>query len=212
MSRLLSTLPLIALLALSSPLTAQETQETQEDTASEDDGAQAEQSSDAQDDGPLSLGTEVGDQPGSSYVAQEFDDWQLQCIRVDDGDEPCHLYQLLEDQDGNAVAEVSVFRLPEGGQAVAGATVIVPLETLLPAQLTISVDGSQGKRYPYSFCNQVGCYARIGLTGQDVTSFQRGIEATLTVVPFAAPDQEVNLTMSLAGFTAGYEETSVIEN
>ncbi|MWD27796.1 invasion associated locus B family protein [Aquicoccus sp. SCR17] len=215
MTRTFSTLPLIALLALASPVVAQDAT-TDETTTSEEQGAQAEQGSEAQpeaqDDGQLSLGSEVGDEPGSTYVKEEVGDWQLQCIRVQEGEEPCHLYQLLSDEDGNAVAEVSMFRLPEGGQAVAGATVIVPLETLLPAQLTIAVDGSQGKRYPYSFCNRVGCYARIGLTAQDVTSFKRGAKATITVVPFAAPDQKVELAMSLSGFTDGFEKASVIEN
>jgi len=155
----------------------------------------------------LSLGEDASEpQVGQTYVKEVLQDWELQCIRTEDvATEPCQMYQLLQDENDNPVAEVSLFRLPEGGQAVAGATVIVPLETSLQAQLRISVDGSQGKRYPYSFCNSVGCFARIGLTQDDVNSFKRGAKATLTLVPFLAPDQRVALDMSLKGFTASYD-------
>jgi invasion protein IalB len=149
---------------------------------------------------------------GSTYVQEEVGDWELQCIRTDQEEDPCTLYQLLNDQEGNPVAEVSIFRLPEGGRAEAGATVIVPLETLLTEQLRIAVDGGQGKLYPFSFCNPVGCYARIGLTASDVEAFKRGAVARLSIVPFAAPDQTVTLDLSLSGFTAGYDKVSVLQN
>ncbi|MGB0855391.1 MAG: invasion associated locus B family protein [Pikeienuella sp.] len=150
-------------------------------------------------------------QVGQTYVRENEGDWEIQCVRVTEGnDEPCQMYQLMKDSEENPVAEVSIFRLPKGGQAIAGATVIVPLETSLQAQLRISVDGGQGKRYPYSFCNPVGCFARIGLTEADVNSFKRGAAATVTLVPFLAPDQKVELNMSLKGFTAGFDKSTVV--
>ena len=110
------------------------------------------------------------------------------------------------------MAEISLFRLEGGGQAVAGASVIVPLETLLPAQLTIAVDGAPGKRYNYSFCNPIGCVAQIGLTAEDVAAFKKGTEATVALVPAPAPDQVVKLKLSLKGFTAGYDTVDVVQN
>ena len=149
---------------------------------------------------------------GQTYVRETEDDWEVQCVRVAEGnDEPCQMYQLMKDSDENPVAEVSIFRLPAGGQAIAGATVIVPLETSLQAQLRISVDGGQGKRYPYSFCNQIGCFARIGLTNSDLNGFKRGAKAVVTIVPFVAQDQQIELDMSLKGFTASYDKTTVAQ-
>jgi len=52
---------------------------------------------------------------------------------------------------------------------------------------------------------------RMGLTDADIGAFKRGKQAVLTIVPALAPDQKVNLTLSLDGFTAGYDEVSVIE-
>jgi invasion protein IalB len=201
MSRFLCSLSAIALMAFGAPLAAQE----QADTAAQQE---------ARPDSALSLGEEDTDGPrlGETYVTEEIGDWEIQCIRTEQDEYPCTMYQLLTDSDGNPVAEVSIFRLPPGGQAVAGATIIVPLETLLTEQLRLSVDAGQGKRYPFSFCNQIGCYSRIGLTEGDVNAFKRGAKANVRIVPFPAPDQTVTLEMSLSGFTASYDKVSVIDN
>lgn len=149
---------------------------------------------------------------GQRYSKEKFGDWDLACIKVEKGDDPCSLLQIMNGKDNKPMAEFSLFRLEGGGQAVAGATAIVPLETLLPAQLTISVDGAPGKRYRYSFCNPIGCVAQIGLTAEDIAAFKKGKEATVSLVPAPAPDQVVTMKMSLKGFTAGFEKTDIVKN
>ena len=120
------------------------------------------------------------------------------------------MYQLLNDDAGSPVVEFSLFRLPEGGRATAGATIVVPLETALQQQLTIQVDSSEARRYPFAFCNQIGCYARIGLTEQDVAAFRAGNAARVSIAPFVAQDQAVNVTLSLTGFTAAFDKASTV--
>ncbi len=142
---------------------------------------------------------------GTTYTRETHGDWEMRCVRTEDLKDPCQLYQLMKDQNDNSVAEISLFLLPPGQTAAAGATVAVPLGTLLTEQLTLSVDGGTSKRYPYSWCSAQGCYARVGLTAEDVAGFQRGSSASLSIVPFAAPDQIVALTLSLSGFTAGLD-------
>ena len=157
--------------------------------------------------GDLALGEPVAGEAGigEPYVGAEFTDWILRCIRTEGGNDPCQLYQLLSDQQGNSVAEISVFPLPAGQQAEAGVTIITPLETLLTEQVTMRIDEAQAKRYPFTFCAAVGCVARIGLVPDEVNAFRRGNTAQVRIVPAAAPDQEVILTVSLAGFTAGFQ-------
>jgi invasion protein IalB len=154
----------------------------------------------------LSTGTPVqeGPQVGDTYTAETFQAWEVRCIKANGGKDPCQLYQLLRDDEGNSVAEFSLFNLPEGGEAAAGATIITPLETLLTAQLRIGVDGGKGKLYPYSFCNAIGCFSRVGFTAADIDQFRKGNAAQVTIVPAAAPDETVDLTVSLSGFTAGW--------
>jgi invasion protein IalB len=156
----------------------------------------------------LSMGQTPQEGPGSSYVKEAFNDWELRCVRVETGTEPCQLYQLLKDAQGTSVAEIGLFSLPEGGEAAAGATIIVPLETLLTAGLRLGVDEAQPKIYPFTFCSQVGCVARVGFTAAEVDAFRKGGKAVLTIVPAVAPDQTVALDVSLAGFTAGFEAVS----
>ncbi|GGH17905.1 Invasion protein IalB, involved in pathogenesis [Cribrihabitans marinus] len=162
----------------------------------------------------LDLGQPATDTPqlGSRYAKEEFDDWTLACVKTEGETDPCSMLQILNGDDGNPIAEVSMFRLKNSGPAVAGATVIVPLETLLTAQLTISIDGAPGKRYNYSFCNPVGCIAQIGLTQADIDAMKRGKQATVSLVPAPAPDQKIDLALSLSGFTAAFDAVDVVEN
>ena len=160
--------------------------------------------------GDLSLGTEAAaaDGPGTTYTAASFETWEQRCMRTADGADPCQLYQLLQDAAGNNVAEVSLFALPPGQQAVAGATIVAPLETLLTEQLTIAVDGAQPKRYPFTWCAPLGCIARVGFTQAEIDGFKKGAKATISIVPAGAPNERVNLDLSLKGFTAGFDAVS----
>ncbi len=138
------------------------------------------------------------------YVKETYGDWELRCVQAQGNREICQLYQLLRDDEGTSVAEFNLFPLPESQQAVAGANIVTPLETLLTANLRLAVDGGQAKVYPYSFCSQVGCFSRIGLTAGEVDAFRKGAAATVTIVPAAAPNETVQLSLSLSGFTAGF--------
>lgn len=160
----------------------------------------------------LDLGTEVAAGPklGERYSKEKFGDWDLACIKTEAETDPCSLLQILQDESGNSVAEVSMFRIENASQAAAGATILVPLETLLTAQLTIAVDDGPGKRYNFAFCNPLGCAAQIGFTQEDIDAFKRGSKATVSIVPAPAPDQVVALTMSLTGFTAGFDAVDVL--
>ena len=142
---------------------------------------------------------------GQTYFAAAFDKWEQRCEKTADGADPCQLYQLLFDKDGNSVAEISLFNLPEGGEAAAGATFVAPLETLLTANLRITVDAGSTRIYPFAFCAKQGCVARLGFTAEELAALKAGLKAVVTIVPAAAPDQVVNLDLTLKGFTAGFD-------
>ncbi len=157
----------------------------------------------------LSTGEVIGQEgEGETYVGNTHGDWEMVCVRIPDEPDPCQMYQLLRDAEGNATAEISLFPLPPGQEAVAGATILTPLETLLTAQLVMQIDGGAAKRYPFTFCTAIGCIARVGFTASEVDAFRRGALATWSLVPVAAPDQTVDLNMSLMGFTAAFAEAS----
>jgi invasion protein IalB len=215
MPKLLSTLPLIVLLTMGTALTAQDdstdqaestqtTTETEDSTAAE--GATTGDSLGAE----LDMGEDA--QPNAPYIGEEFGDWQMKCFPSEAGEDPCQMYQLLRENAGNPVAEFSLFRLPEGAQAAAGATIVVPLGTLLSEELKMSVDGGRARTYPFRFCSVAGCFAQVGLTQAEIEAFKAGAEANLQIVPAQAPDQTVNIKASLNGFTAAYDNVSVARN
>ncbi|QFU08557.1 Invasion associated locus B (IalB) protein [Rhodobacteraceae bacterium THAF1] len=157
---------------------------------------------------PAAEEADASDAAGTNYIAETFGDWEQRCVRRPEGADPCQIYQLLRDADGNAVAEMSVFPLPAGQPAVAGSTIITPLETLLTKNITISVDGSQARRYPFEFCAAQGCLSRIGFSQGEIDQFKRGAAGRLTIFPAAAPETPINLTISLSGFTAAFESVT----
>ena len=79
---------------------------------------------------------------------------------------------------------------------------MAPLETFLPAKLTITVDGNQPRIYDFTFCNRAGCVARVGFTQAMIDQFKAGANGTVTIVPAASPETKVELRVSLSGFTA----------
>ncbi len=158
---------------------------------------------------PLAVNTgtveEPDDGPGTMYLEATHGDWEQRCFRTEDGSNPCQLYQLLKDAEGNAVAEISMFDLPGSEQAVAGASIVAPLETLLTESLRLKIDTGAVKTYPFTWCAPIGCVARVGFTAEEIAQFKAGAKAVLTIVPVIAPDQKVELNLSLKGFTAGYD-------
>ncbi|VAV90092.1 Invasion associated family protein [hydrothermal vent metagenome] len=221
MPRLFTTLPLIAALALGTAVFAQtDTTTDTADQAAETDAAHDEgASSDATTDetttteattteSKLDMGDNVA--ADAPYIKETYGDWQLKCFKNGTEDGPCQMYQLLRESAGNPVAEISIFRLPEGGQAIAGATVVVPLGTLLTKELKISVDGGRAKSFSYAFCNPTGCFSRIGLTADDVAAFKQGAAANLVIVPAQAPDQTITINASLDGFTAAFKNVTTL--
>ncbi len=180
-----TALPLAMMLALSAPLAAQEAAKPNEE---------------------LALGEEVR----GPYFREESGDWKLECLKTGEEKEPCQLFQAAFDDQGNQLSNIRLFKLPGGDQAEAGAVVAVPLEVLLPAQMILTIDDGKSKRYPYSVCDPLGCYARIGFTPEEVAELKKGAKAMFEVVPFVAPGERMKVTFSLSGFTAGYDKLEVI--
>lgn len=213
MTRTKTTLSALALafsLGLSLPALAQET--TPETAAPAEGTATPAPAADGTTADGLSMGQEIGAPAGvgDSYVKATFEAWEQRCVKTQSGSDPCQLYMLMKDENGQPVAEFSVFNLPEGteGPAVAGATFIAPLETLLGAGVTIQVDQQKPRAYPFTFCASIGCVARLGFTAEEVAMFKKGGNAVLTIIPVVAPDQKVALPASLKGFTAGLDAVS----
>lgn len=151
--------------------------------------------------------------PGTPYVAAEHRDWQIICTRVPaEGQEAqadvCEMYQLLREESGQPIAEISIAALAETGEIVAGATITTPLETFLPAGMGFraSAEAEEMRVEAFRVCTAIGCVVRMGLSAAEIDQLQRGSDAFVTIVPFVAVDRPVDIRVSLRGFTAALRD------
>ena len=162
----------------------------------------------AQEASGLSLGKPL--QPkreiGQPYIVERKDDWAIRCVTTDTGNDPCEMFQLLVREEGSPIAEISMFPLPPNEPAVAGATILVPLETLLTSPLIIEFNETKAKEYPYSYCNKSGCVVRVGFDQSDLDDLKKGNEITMAISHILQPDQQLVLPVSLIGFTAMFNK------
>lgn len=144
-------------------------------------------------------------QIGDGYLREKHEAWEVRCIKGEVVEkEECRLFNLLDDPDGNSIAQIDMQALPKGGKAVAGINLATPLGSLLTAQVIVKIDAGKAKRYPYTWCDQLGCYARFGMTGAEIAAMKKGAKAAVIISSVASPDNPLNLELSLAGFTAAW--------
>lgn len=142
-------------------------------------------------------------------LRETFGDWEVRCAP---DESECFMYQLATDANDNPVAEINLVRLAEGSPAVAGATVLTPLGTLLRPGLAVQVDEEQQRSYPFAWCDAAGCFARFALDQEAVDTYKQGNAARMTLFSIGAPGTPVELSISLNGFTAAMDSLDPIPN
>ena len=138
------------------------------------------------------------------YLKHRFKDWEVHCARSTDNREQCQAYYLVQDQEGNSLAEWSAFSVaPDNSNA--GSTIVVPLETLLTKMLLIQVDDGPIRSHPFSVCSTYGCLVQIVFSQAQVAELGKGRTAFLTFVPAVTPNEPFRLQVSLSGFREALE-------
>jgi invasion protein IalB len=139
---------------------------------------------------------------GQQYLVESYKDWQRLCIKTDQEQDPCHIYQLINDENDLPLGEITIYKAsePEGISAVA--TILTPLGTLLTSKLVLTLDDDTTGEYPFSWCDKAGCYVRIALSDDEVYSMKKGRTGTIQIESVSAPGTIVTLSVSLLGFTA----------
>lgn len=203
----------LAALALGAPAGAQTTTDTTEQTTATDTETQTategSETNTIDEEFPVANETDGEPQAGQGYMKAQHAEWEVRCIKAAEGeDEICRLYNLLKDDEGASVAEFNLSALPSGGKAAAGVDIATPLGSLLTKQVLLKVDQGKTNRYPYTWCDQLACYARFGLTMEQIDAMKRGANTEITVWSVAAPETPIKLNMSLSGFTAAWNEVA----
>jgi len=154
----------------------------------------------------------VGETPivqvGQTYTAETYGDWEMLCVKTAKGPEPCEVGQLALDEQANPIADVRIFPLPPGSQALAGSTIVTPLGALIANGIIINVDKKKPKQYPYMYCTTVGCVARVGFTALELQAMRTGDKMKISVVMASNAKAPVVIQVSLKGFSTAYAALS----
>ncbi len=151
--------------------------------------------------------TEEAPKIGQPYIKEETGDWKIRCARAPIGkDDPCDMFQLLNNDAGDPVAEIMIQTLNTPEEVAANLVVAAPLGVFLPTGVKISIDGREAGAFPFIVCNTRSCIARVTLKDADVQAFKAGNVAQLTMVPAENTRASITVEASLTGFTAGFEK------
>ena len=152
-------------------------------------------------DYPVAGTTTTEEQP-QEVIRETHGDWEIRCTTANNS---CFLYQLMLNDEGTPVAEFSIVKLPLGSEAVAGATIVAPLGTLLTRGVIFAVDDAEAVQYPFSWCTRPGCFSRFGLTDLLVSNMKSGSSVNITLYSIRDAQKAVPITASLNGFTAAFD-------
>lgn len=137
--------------------------------------------------------------------------WQIKCVTTEP--QQCYLFQLIVDENNTPIMEYSLMPVKdETGQGVKlGATLVTPLNTVLQRGVIMQVDENDPVQQSYSWCAQIGCYARFGITDADISQYRGGNKITTVFFMVRRPDQGIEIPMPLDGFGNAYDELMEIE-
>ena len=135
-------------------------------------------------------------------IRETHGDWEIRCTTAKNN---CFLYQLMLNDEGTPVAEFSIVKLPLGSEAVAGATIVAPLGTLLTRGVVFAVDDADATQYPFSWCTRPGCFSRFGLTDLLLANMKAGSNVNIVLYSIADAQKPVRVSASLKGFTAAFD-------
>ena len=156
--------------------------------------------------GSLPTGIPVERRDGDLYSKSVHGRWTVNCVHWSTRPSECHTSQVVTDTQGNRIARVIVFPVFDVSYIAAGATITLPLGTLLEFDFVLTIDGLAPKVYPIRYCVETGCIVRAGFTPEDLDQLRAGNQAVFTLYSVANPDEPVAGNVALEGFTDAFAE------
>ncbi len=127
--------------------------------------------------------------------------WLKVCDPLPDGQKACIMRQVVL-ANGQFLGSF-LLRDDPGQESRLLAVASVPLGVLLPFGLTWQIDSAKPVRVPYMLCDTQSCSTQLVINEQYVNSLKRGGKLTLTAKN--RQNQDLNIEINLAGFTATYD-------
>jgi invasion protein IalB len=148
-------------------------------------------------------------QPEVELTERQFQDWMVRCGRPNEqAPEICEMQQEQVDSEDRTVMAVAVGQVP--GTSDLGLLVLLPLGILLPAGVSMQIDGGAEIPLQVERCERQGCRIERIIEPDLLTRLKAGTKAT---VYFEAVDpqgerQRLGVPISLLGFTAALNEVT----
>ncbi len=152
---------------------------------------------------PSTEGQGQGQAP--NVTTTRFKNWAMSCRDGEEGGpRQCSIFQRLVVQDTEQVAlniAVGYLRGNQGGQTPV-AILTFPLGIYLPGGARLQVDSTEPLELPIERCFRRGCQTGFAFDEQRIAQFKAGSTASVKIMQ--ARDQEIDLTVSLSGFSAAF--------
>ncbi len=144
-----------------------------------------------------------------SVTEQQFKDWTVRCGRQSEqAPQVCGMQQQTTDKEGRTVMAVAVGTVP--GNSKLGLLIILPLGVLLPAGVTLQVDGGPEVPLQVDWCERQGCRIEMLLEPDLLDRLKAGREAKVVfeaIDPQGKP-RRLGYPISLLGFVAALNEVT----
>ena len=147
--------------------------------------------------------------PEVALTERQFQDWMVRCGRPDEqGPEVCEMQQQQVDNEDRTVMAVAVGEVP--GTSDVGLLILLPLGILLPAGVTMQIDGGAAIPLQVERCERQGCRIERILEPDLLNRLKGGTKATVFFEAFdpQGERQRLGVPISLLGFTAALNEVT----
>jgi invasion protein IalB len=144
-----------------------------------------------------------------TITERQFKDWTVRCGRhTKEGPEVCEMQQQQTDKEGRTVMAVAVGKVP--GTSDLGLLVMLPLGILLPAGVTLQIDGGAEMPLQVDRCERQGCRIEMLLKPDLLTRLKAGSQAKVFFEAFDPQGERrrLGVPISLLGFTAALDEVA----
>ncbi|UXN02333.1 invasion associated locus B family protein [Bartonella sp. HY406] len=143
--------------------------------------------------------------PASAQSA--MDGWNKVCSEQQNAEKKkvsvCNTMNNIVSETGQYLTMINLIEVKEGGKSQKRIGIQVPTGRLIPAGITVKVDGNAEKTIPYMICNGPTCIANDSLSDELVAQLKKGTKLVVTSVNFqGAPNP---LEVSLAGFAKVFD-------
>lgn len=149
----------------------------------------------------VAVSTLVVASPASAQEAATPAGWFKSCTKQADND-VCNVQNIRTAANGQLLTAVNLIQVT-GKVTRELFQIAVPTGRIIPAGVSMRIDGGQPRKIDYAICLPDRCIAEAPLTDEIVGALKRGGEVSFTTLNF---QQQPNpIAISLNGFTAAFD-------